>query len=122
MQLAANIPWHQFRTDDVLTLLKTNSATGLSQAEVLRRRVEHGPNKLAEVPPAARWINFLGQLNQVVIWILLGATILSRKPAIRTGGRHSAINCSADSGVTEANGAHLGSRPRCCLRDRLRQR
>src|SRR5512133_3528934 len=77
MQSVARTPWHQLRIGEVVELLKTDSATGLSQAEAQRRQKEYGSNKLVEAQPPAWWIKLLGQFNQLVIWILLAATILS---------------------------------------------
>lgn len=77
MQQVARTPWHQLRIDEVVGLLKTDSATGLSQAEAQRRQKEYGSNKLVEAQPPAWWIKLLGQFNQLVIWILIAATILS---------------------------------------------
>jgi P-type Ca2+ transporter type 2C len=77
MQLVAETPWHECRIEEVVGFLETDSTTGLSRAEAKRRHAKYGPNKLVETPPPAWWIKLLGQFNQLVIWILIAATILS---------------------------------------------
>ena len=69
--------WYQRRVSEVVGLLKTNLSTGLSAAEAQRRQRDCGPNELVEGPSAAWWVELLRQFNQLVIWILIAATILS---------------------------------------------
>jgi Ca2+-transporting ATPase len=77
MQSVAHIPWHQLRIGHVIGQLKTDLVTGLSAAEIESRAKKYGPNELAEAPPQHWWLKLLNQLNQLVIWILIAATILS---------------------------------------------
>ncbi len=77
MESLAQSPWHQLRISEVIDLLKSDLSTGLSSIEVASRSREHGPNRLAEAPPQCWWLKLLGQFNQLVIWILIAATILS---------------------------------------------
>jgi Ca2+-transporting ATPase len=77
MKPVARTPWHQLGVSDVVDLLKTDSASGLSAAQVESRAKEYGSNELAEPLPPPWWRNLLSQFNQLVIWILLAATILS---------------------------------------------
>ena len=56
---------------------KTNLEHGLTAAEVHERLARIGPNKLTEIAPPPWWKNLVAQFNQLVIWILLAATILS---------------------------------------------
>lgn len=55
----------------------TDFETGLSRNEARARLAQDGPNELAEAPPTPWWRNLLEQFNQLVIWILLAATIVS---------------------------------------------
>src|SRR5262245_8540402 len=55
----------------------TDFENGLSANEARVRLSQDGPNELAEVPPPPWWRNLLEQFNQLVIWILLAATIIS---------------------------------------------
>ncbi len=77
MKSSPRTPWHQLSVSEVAGLLKTDLANGLSIAQVESRSSECGPNELAEPSPPRWWLKFLSQFNQLVIWILLVATILS---------------------------------------------
>src|SRR5262245_8224369 len=55
----------------------TDLEKGLTNAEVLARQSAGGPNELSEIPPPPWWRSLLAQFNQLVIWILLAATIVS---------------------------------------------
>jgi Ca2+-transporting ATPase len=77
MKSSARIPWHQLSVSEAVGLLETELATGLSTAQVESRSAECGPNELAEPSPPPWWLKLLSQFNQLVIWILIGATILS---------------------------------------------
>ncbi|MGE5209252.1 MAG: cation-translocating P-type ATPase, partial [Alphaproteobacteria bacterium] len=77
MQSAIDVQWHHANVDEVVGLLTTDLTKGLSLGEVESRAKEYGPNELAEAPPQRWWWKVLNQLNEVVIWILVAATILS---------------------------------------------
>ncbi|MGB9475511.1 MAG: cation-translocating P-type ATPase [Candidatus Udaeobacter sp.] len=69
--------WHHTSVDEVVRCFRTNLANGLSLSEVRSRAKEYGPNKLAE-PRPRRWLSkLLSQFNQLVLWILIAATLLS---------------------------------------------
>ena len=55
----------------------TDAERGLTESEARTRREKFGPNRLTEEPPPAWWLKLLEQFNQLVIWILIAATILS---------------------------------------------
>ncbi len=57
--------------------LATEPSRGLSAVEARARLESAGPNKLAEATPPPWWRKLLEQFNQLVIWILLAATIVS---------------------------------------------
>ncbi len=61
----------------VTKILATDLERGLTAAEARARLMRDGPNKLAEATPPPWWRNLLEQFNQLVIWILIAATILS---------------------------------------------
>lgn len=69
-------PWHQFSVDETLDIQVTSPA-GLSQDQIRRRQETHGLNALP--PPARRsaWLRFLGHFNDVLIYILLGAAVVT---------------------------------------------
>ncbi|HZR05533.1 MAG TPA: cation-translocating P-type ATPase [Candidatus Udaeobacter sp.] len=74
---SARAPWHQRHIDEVAQLLRTDLAKGLSPSEAESRAKEYGSNKLSEAPPRHWWLKLLSQFNQLVIWILIAATLLS---------------------------------------------
>ena len=69
--------WHHANVDEVVRLLKTDITNGLSLDDAESRANEYGPNELTEPLPQRWWWKVLNQLNEVVIWILVAATILS---------------------------------------------
>src|SRR5512133_1399930 len=77
MQSVVAPRWHHASVEEVLGFFRTDVASGLSSCEVESRGKEYGPNKLAEAPPERWWLKLLDQFNQLVIWILIAATILS---------------------------------------------
>ena len=77
MQSVVPPRWHHTTVDDVVWSLTTDIAKGLSASEVDSRAAKYGPNELAEPPSQRWWLKLLNQFNEVVIWILIAATILS---------------------------------------------
>ena len=56
---------------------ETNLENGLEASEARARLLRDGPNELAEGESVPWWRHLLAQINQLVIWILLAATIIS---------------------------------------------
>ena len=56
---------------------KVDPALGLSNEEVELRRVQHGPNRLAEPPTRSNWLKFLDQFRSGIVYILVGAAVLA---------------------------------------------
>ncbi|MBE2238842.1 MAG: cation-translocating P-type ATPase [Caldilineaceae bacterium] len=50
---------------------------GLSDAEAQRRLAAYGPNELASEPPIPRWRRLLAQFTNVLVLLLLAATVIS---------------------------------------------
>ena len=67
----------QFTPDKLIALLGTDSERGLASQEVERRRTEFGPNELPEAPPPSLVKLFLSQFTSVMVWVLIGAAIIS---------------------------------------------
>ena len=67
----------QFTPDKLIALLGTDSERGLAGQEVERRRAEFGPNELPDAPPPSLVKLFLSQFTSVIVWVLIGAAILS---------------------------------------------
>ena len=67
----------QFTPDKLIALLGTDSERGLAGQEVERRHAEFGPNELPEAPPPSLLKLFLSQFTSVIVWVLIGAAIIS---------------------------------------------
>ncbi len=68
--------WHRRSAEEALAALKVGRE-GLSAAEVSRRRAEHGPNRLPEAPKRSAWLRFLMQFHNILIYVLIGAAVLT---------------------------------------------
>ncbi len=69
--------WHALPTDKAAELLECDPAKGLSKTEATNRLTDFGHNRMTpgkRVPP---WLRFLLQFHQPLIYILLGATLVS---------------------------------------------
>src|SRR5262252_6653201 len=67
------VAWHAVPADQVIDRLKTDAATGLDAYEATRRFAEYGPNRLPEGKKRGPLFRFLAQLNNVLVYVLLGA-------------------------------------------------
>jgi len=72
-----SISWHAMSNTDVLEVLESKSETGLSSADVEARQKKFGLNELKEAPPTSFWQMLWAQINSFVIYMLLGAAIIS---------------------------------------------
>lgn len=68
--------YHDASIEEVCTTLKT-SRTGISEKEAQFRLKRYGPNKLKEKKTASKLKIFLEQFKNPVVWVLIGATIVS---------------------------------------------
>ena len=74
---AVEADWYGLSADEVCRRLDVDPATGLSAAEVVKRREQYGPNKLAEEAKEPSWRAFLRQYRDLMQLVLLGAAIVS---------------------------------------------
>ncbi len=65
--------WHALSTGDVLKRISTSVDKGLAAAEAQQRLQKYGPNRLPEGKKRGPFIRFLGQLNNILVYVLLGA-------------------------------------------------
>ena len=72
----ASASWHTLPTADVLKELGTDD-TGLSPGEARRRLEIHGPNELQAFERSSAWHTLAAQFKNVLVVILLAATLLS---------------------------------------------
>jgi magnesium-transporting ATPase (P-type) len=68
--------WHARSVEDCMAALSTTQS-GLTEAEAARRLREHGPNRLAEARARSPVERFLTQFHNVLIYVLLGAAIVT---------------------------------------------
>jgi Ca2+-transporting ATPase len=68
---------HSQTVAEVLEALGTDSAAGLDAAEVQHRLVACGPNCLEEMARRRWWAGLAAQFNQIVVWILIAAALIS---------------------------------------------
>lgn len=71
------ILWHNLSEEEVVKLLKTDSAKGLSEKEAQLRQREFGKNLLPEEKPLSRLRIFLEQFRSPLIYILVIAGIIT---------------------------------------------
>jgi magnesium-transporting ATPase (P-type) len=65
--------WHALRTDEVVQRLATSVEKGLDAGEATSRRQQYGPNRLPEGKKRGPLMRFLAQLNNILVYVLLGA-------------------------------------------------
>ena len=68
--------WHATTVAEIEALLET-CPDGLAGDEPATRLSRFGPNELDEVPPPSRLVTFVGQFRSPLIYILLGAAIVT---------------------------------------------
>jgi Ca2+-transporting ATPase len=68
--------WHRLSAEQVLEDLGV-SASGLSAAEILKRRAECGPNVLTTAKPRSAFSLFCAQFADFMILVLIGAAVIS---------------------------------------------
>src|SRR4029077_80046 len=67
------VAWHAVPAVEVVGRLRTGPAAGLDAAEASRRLSQYGPNRLPEGKQRGPLMRFLAQLNNVLVYVLLGA-------------------------------------------------
>jgi Ca2+-transporting ATPase len=70
-------PWHALDAAETLEALASDTRHGLSDDEVARRLAAYGPNELKKEERVSPGTIFLGQFKNILIIILLIATVLS---------------------------------------------
>jgi Ca2+-transporting ATPase len=69
--------WHTKSQEEVLQELRVNSAEGLSIEEASSRLQQHGSNKLKGKPKKGLIFIFFAQLKDMLIYVLLGAAVIT---------------------------------------------
>ncbi len=70
-------PSHAQPLDRLLVVLGSDPEHGLTDAQVEQLRQAYADNQLAESPPPPLWRKLLNQFNELVIWILIAAALIS---------------------------------------------
>ncbi|MDQ1241322.1 MAG: hypothetical protein QG601_1812 [Pseudomonadota bacterium] len=73
MSMGNTTAWHALRTDEVVQQLATNVDSGLDAGEATSRQQKYGPNRLPEGKRRGPFLRFLAQLNNILVYVLLGA-------------------------------------------------
>jgi magnesium-transporting ATPase (P-type) len=69
--------WHHLPCDEVETLLESDTEKGLDTFEVAHRQKNFGPNRLTLKKGKSPLVLFLLQFNQPLVYILLGAALVT---------------------------------------------
>ena len=69
--------FHVATADEVIAVLETDPALGLSPEEAERRAILYGPNELRAQHGTSPWRMFLSQFNDFMIWVLFAAVAIS---------------------------------------------
>jgi cation-transporting P-type ATPase F len=77
MKNPAETDWHALPPERALELLDSSASDGISAEEAARRLEEHGPNQMSAGSRTPPWLRFLLQFHQPLIYILLGATVVT---------------------------------------------
>ena len=71
------VPWYAISSELCATRLNTHPERGLSDENVRDRFAAQGPNELPEAQPSSLLKLFLSQFTSVIVWVLIGAAIIS---------------------------------------------
>lgn len=69
--------WFSKSQDEVLKELKVDQKQGLSSEEAAARLVQYGQNKLKGKPKKSLFLLFFAQLQDMLIYVLLGASVIT---------------------------------------------
>ncbi|MCD4686935.1 MAG: cation-translocating P-type ATPase [Anaerolineae bacterium] len=69
--------WYARSVADTLSALSIDANQGLSDAEVMRRRTEHGPNELPQESDTSLWELLWSQFTDVMVVVLVAAAAIS---------------------------------------------
>ncbi|HMS85855.1 MAG TPA: cation-translocating P-type ATPase [Nitrospira sp.] len=69
--------WHARQAEILADELRTDLTSGLLVDDAAHRRTQEGPNELPEAPPPSLLKLFLSQFTSLIVWVLIGAAIVS---------------------------------------------
>ncbi len=73
----ASPTWHSLDVNSAIKELEVEASRGLAPQEAARRLVQYGPNELTQEEKTSPWQLFFNQFKNILIVILIVATILS---------------------------------------------
>lgn len=73
----SGLMYYALTREEVLERLGTDADKGLSSSQVRVAQERYGSNELTEAAPTPLWRKFLAQFNDLVIWVLIGAALIS---------------------------------------------
>jgi magnesium-transporting ATPase (P-type) len=73
---AGATPWHASTVNEVIKRLTTSTDKGLDVSEASSRLQKYGPNRLPEGKKRGPFMRFLAQLNNILVYVLLGASFV----------------------------------------------
>ena len=68
---------YRLRASELVATLGTNEQSGLNDEEARARLAQYGSNELAAERPVPAWRRFLSQFQDVLVILLLVATVIS---------------------------------------------
>jgi Ca2+-transporting ATPase len=77
MKTPIQVDWHKLSADDAAKLLQSDPSSGLGTAQVDARMLHFGANQMTAQKRLSKWIRFLLQFHQPLIYILLISTVIS---------------------------------------------
>lgn len=69
--------WHTLEVNKSLQLLESDRDSGLTNAEVLTRVEQYGPNEIEETGGRSTWTILLDQFKNIMLLMLIGVAIIS---------------------------------------------
>jgi len=72
-----SVAWYRLPPSLAADRLDVDPFVGLGRGEVERRLERYGPNRLAEAPRRPAWLRFLDKFNDLLVFILIGAAVVS---------------------------------------------
>ncbi|HSC90129.1 MAG TPA: cation-translocating P-type ATPase [Gaiellaceae bacterium] len=95
-------PWRR-EAAEVAAGLGTDPRRGLSEAEAARRLARLGPNRLEEARGVPAWRKFLGQFADPLIYLLLGAVVISLVAWVLEGAEDIPYDAIVITAIVVAN-------------------
>ena len=69
--------WYAMPAEALADEFQTDLSVGLRVDEAAHRQTQEGPNELPEAPPPSLLTLFLSQFSSLIVWVLIGAAIVS---------------------------------------------